>query len=85
MDKDLQTNFNMSNLYNQRKININIEESIGLMIEISYLLLEKYEDSLPNFISQVMKRVKKDVSKFVDDEKRNLLQILHYLMKQLLF
>ena len=73
VDKDLQTNFNMSNLYNQRKININIEESIGLMIEISYLLLEKYEDSLPNFISQVMKRVKKDVSKFVDDEKKEFI------------
>jgi hypothetical protein len=70
VDKDLSNKFNSTNIQNQKFININIEESIGLMIEISYLLLEKYEDNLLNFITQVIKRPNKDEYKLVEDEKK---------------
>ena len=70
VDKELINKFNISTLSNQQNININLEESIGLMIEISYLLLEKYENSLQNFITQIIKREKKEKFKIIDDEKK---------------
>ena len=70
VDKELINKFNISTLSNQQSININLEESIGLMIEISYLLLEKYENSLQNFITQIIKREKKEKFKIIDDEKK---------------
>ena len=70
VDKELPNKFNSTNFTNQQIININIEESIGLMIEISYILLKKYEDNLDNFITQVIKKPKKDEYKLVDDEKK---------------
>lgn len=70
VDKELINKFNITNLSNQQNININLEESIGLMIEISYLLLEKYENSLQNFITQIIKREKKEKFKIIDDEKK---------------
>ena len=70
VDKELINKFNISNFSNQQNININLEESIGLMIEISYLLLEKYENSLQNFITQIIKREKKEKFKIIDDEKK---------------
>jgi len=70
VDKELINKFNISTLPNQQNININLEESIGLMIEISYLLLEKYENSLHNFITQIIKREKKEKFKIIDDEKK---------------
>jgi len=70
VDKELTNKFNSTNFRNQKIININIEESIGLMIEISYILLKKYEDNLENFITQIIKRPNKDEFKLVDDEKK---------------
>ena len=70
VDKELQNKFNSTNLTNQRIINLNFEESIGLMIEISYILLEKFEDKLECFISQIIKKPKKNEYKIVDDEKK---------------
>ena len=70
VDKELLNKFNSTNIQNQQIINVNIEESIGLMIEISYLLLEKYEDNLLNFITQVVKRPNQDEYKLIEDEKK---------------
>ena len=70
VDKELINKFNSTNNTNQQLININIEESISLMIEISYILLEEYEDNLENFVTQIIKRQKKDSYKLIDDEKK---------------
>ena len=70
VSKELTIKFNSTNFQNQQIININIEETIGLMIEISYILLEKYEDNLVHFITQVIKRPSKDEYKIVEDEKK---------------
>ena len=70
VSKELTNKFNSTNFQNQQIININIEETIGLMIEISYILLEKYEDNLVHFITQVIKKPSKDEYKIVEDEKK---------------
>ena len=70
VDKDIANKFNATNLSNQKLININIEESIGLMIEISYILLEKFENCLENFITKIFKRQNKNEYKIVEDEKK---------------
>ena len=70
VDKDIANRFNTANILNQKLININIEESIGLMIEISYLLLEKFENCLENFITKILKRQNKKEYKIVEDEKK---------------
>lgn len=70
VDKEIIIKFNSTNFPQQQIINIDMEESIGLMIEISYILLEKYEVNLENFITQIIKKPKKGEYKLVDDEKK---------------
>lgn len=70
VDKELTNKFNSTNYSNQLIINNNIEKSIGLMLKISYILLEKYEDNLENFITQTIKKPKKKDYKLVEDEKK---------------
>ena len=70
INKGLLVKFSVLNLKDQKAININIEETNGLMIEISHILLEKYESHLQKFMTKILKRIDKDDSKFVDDEKK---------------
>ena len=81
VDKDISNRFNTTNILNQKLININIEESIGLMIEISYLLLEKFENCLENFITKILKRQNKKEYKIVEDEKKEFNIILNLFIE----
>ena len=69
VNKNLYSDFNKLSNFQQSTININLEEGIGLFIEISYLLLDKYSISIEKFISNPIKRVTKKKDKNVSNEK----------------
>ena len=70
VDKELTNKFNSINYSNKQIININIEDSIGLMLKISYILLEKFEENLEKFITQIIKKPEKKDITIVEDEKK---------------
>ena len=70
IDKNLPRYFNKISWYTQKSLNINLEEAIGLLTEISYLLLNGYENIIQNFISNPIERITKKKIKNVYDEKK---------------
>ena len=70
VDKNLSNNFNKISWYTQRALNSYLEEGTGLLTEISYLLLNGYENIINNFISNPIARITKKRVKAVYDEKK---------------
>ena len=70
IDKHLSKYFNKISWYTQRALNCNLEEAIGLLTEISYLLLNGFENIINNFISNPIPRITKKKIKNVYDEKK---------------
>ena len=70
IDKNLSKFFNKISWYTQRSLNINLEEAIGLLTEISYLLLNGFENIINKFISNPIARITKKKIKHVYDEKK---------------
>ena len=76
IDKNLGKYFNKISFYMQKELNFNIEESVGLLTEISYLLLNGYENIIQNFISNPLPRItKKKIKKVYDENKEFTLNI----------
>ena len=71
--------FGRVNILLQQVINENFEESLGLMIEISYLFFGDYRNNLKLFVSKVVERPKKnDVKKITDEKKEFSVNITIY-------
>ena len=70
VEKNLSENFNKISWYTQRALNSYLEEGTGLLTEISYLLLNGYENIINNFISNPIARITKKRVKAVYDEKK---------------
>jgi hypothetical protein len=70
IDKSLSKYFNKISWYTQKSLNCNLEEAVGLLTEISYLLLSSYENIIKNFISNPIPRITKKKIKNVLDEKK---------------
>ena len=70
IDKSLSKYFNKISWYTQKSLNCNLEEAVGLLTEISYLLLSGYENIIKNFISNPIPRITKKKIKNVLDEKK---------------
>ena len=70
IDKNLSKYFNKLSWYTQKSLNSNLEESVGLLAEIGYLLLNEYENDIENFISNPIPRITKKKFKNVYDEKK---------------
>ena len=60
--------FYNTSLKNQRTINKLLEETIGLLIEICYLLLNEYSKNLDKFIENIQQRPNINEEKYVDNE-----------------
>ena len=70
IDKNLSMYFDKISFYTQKELNFNLEESVGLLTEISYLILNGYENIIKNFISNPIPRVTKKKLKNVFDENK---------------
>ena len=68
MDEGLCYYFYNTSLKNQRILNKLLEETIGLMIEICYLLLNEYSNELDRFIANIQERPNVNDNKFVENE-----------------
>ena len=68
MDEGLCYYFYNTSLKNQRTLNKLLEETIGLMIEICYLLLNEYSNELDKFIANIQERPNVNDDKFVENE-----------------
>jgi len=68
MDEGLCYYFYNASLKNQRIINQLLEETIGLLIEISYLLLNDYSDEIDRFVANVQDRPNSIDDKLVENE-----------------
>ena len=68
MDEGLCYYFYNASLKNQRTINQLLEETIGLLIEISYLLLNDYSEEIDRFVANVQDRPNKIDDKLVENE-----------------
>ena len=73
IDKNLSKHFNKISWYTQRELNCNLEEAIGLLTEISYLLLNGYDNIIQNFISNPIPRITKKKIKNVSNEKQEFI------------
>ena len=73
IDKNLSKHFNKISWYTQRELNCNLEEAIGLLTEISYLLLNGYDNIIQNFISNPIPRITKKKIKNVFNEKQEFI------------
>lgn len=73
IDKNLSKYFNKISWYTQRALNCNLEEAIGLLTEISYLLLNGYDNIIQNFISNPIQRITKKKIKSVVNEKQEFI------------
>ena len=85
VDKNLPQYFNKISWYTQKNLNLNLEEAIGLLTEISYLLLNDYENIIQNFISNPIERITKKKIKNVYDEKKDLQLIYIHFLKHIFF
>ena len=83
--KNLPHYFNKISWYSQKSLNINIEETIGLLIEISHLLLDGYDNIMKNFISNPIKRVTKKKMKKVYDEKKEFITNIAFFSEAFVF
>lgn len=70
IDKNLGNYFNKISWYTQRSLNYHLEQSIGLLTEISYLLLNGYDNIIQNFITNPIQRITNKKIKYVYDEKK---------------
>ena len=68
MNEGLCYYFYNTSLKNQRILNKLLEETIGLMIEICYLLLNEYSNELDRFIANIQERPNVNDNKFVENE-----------------
>ena len=73
VDKSMPNYFNKISWYTQKSLNIHLEEAIGLLNEISYLLLDDYDNIIQNFISNPIQRIIKRKFKKVYDEKKEFI------------
>ena len=70
VNKTLNYDFNKLSKNTKIKINILLEEEIGLFIEISYLLLDHYNMDIQKYISNPIPRITKKEYKKVENEKK---------------
>ena len=68
MNEGLCYYFYNTSLKNQRILNKLLEETIGLMIEICYLLLNEYSNDLDKFIANIQERPNVNDDKIVENE-----------------
>lgn len=73
IDKNLSKYFIKISYYSQKGLNLYLEEAIGLLTEISYLLLNGYENIIQNFISNPIERITKKKVKNIFDEKKEFM------------
>ena len=73
IDKNLNKYFSKISWYAQKSLNCNLEEAIGLLTEISYLILNGYDNIIQNFISNPIPRITKKKFKSVINEKQEFL------------
>ena len=84
-DKNLFSLYCKQGSYSQKSMNILLEESIGLMREISYYLLGNYNKIIGRFISKPLPRITKKKLKLVKDEKKEFLPNINLLSDGYLF
>jgi hypothetical protein len=70
VNKTLNYDFNKLSKNTKIKINILLEEEIGIFIEISYLLLDHYNMDIQKYISNPIPRITKKEYKKVENEKK---------------
>ena len=73
IDKNLNKQFSKISCYTQKTLNCNLEEAIGLLTEISYLILNEYDNIIHNFISNPIPRITKKKFKSVINEKQEFI------------
>ena len=72
-------------IYTQKSMNLLLEESIGLVREISYLLLDGYNKIIDKFITNPLPRITKKILKIAKDEKKEFLPNINLLSKSYTF
>ena len=85
IDKNLPKYFNKISWYTQKALNLNLEEATGLLTEISYLLLNGYENIMQNFISNPIERITKKKLKSVYDEKKEFITDIYTFSETYIF
>ena len=80
MNEGLCYYFYNTTLKNQRIINKLLEETCGLLIEISYLLLNDYAEDIDKFVANVQEKPNSKDEKYVEMKMKNLKLILKNLL-----
>ena len=73
IDKNLNKYFSKISWNTQKSLNCNLEEAIGLLTEISYLILNGYDNIIQNFISNPIPRITKKKLKSVINERQEFI------------
>ena len=73
IDKNLNKYFSKISWNTQKSLNCNLEEAIGLLTEISYLILNGYDNIIQNFISNPIPRITKKKLKGVINERQEFI------------
>ena len=73
IDKNLNKYFSKISWNTQKSLNCNLEEAIGLLTEISYLILNGYDNIIQHFISNPIPRITKKKLKSVINERQEFI------------